>query len=196
MARIDDFRAQLTGGGARPSLFRVILMFPQTLPIPGATEASKKAEFLVRATSLPASRINTIEIPFRGRTTKLAGDRVFDNWGCTIMNDTDFAIRNALESWSALIANHTSTVGVLTSAAYQTDMYVQQLDRNDRALKTYKFVNCFPVNISEIQLDAGASGQIEEFSVEFALDYWSAVDSTDVNQTGNILSVGRAIAGI
>jgi hypothetical protein len=169
MTTINAFRAQLSGGGARPSQFKVILTFPTWAD---GTAAAVKGEFLVKATSLPASTIAPIDVPYRGRITKIAGERMFANWNVTIINDNDFMIRNALERWSKGVIDHESTNGRLASSSYQTDMVVQQLDRNDVAIKSYKFFNCFPQNISEIQLDFGSVANIEEFNCEFSVDYW------------------------
>lgn len=166
MARIDEFRAMLAGGGARPSQFRV------SLNIPGENNANQAAVFLVKGASLPASNITPIDVFFRGRIAKVAGERQFANWNVTILNDNDFVIRNALEQWSKRILDHSSTTGLLAPISYITDMRVEQLDRNDNAIKAYKFFNCFPQNIQEIQLDFAATTQIEEFQVEFSVDYW------------------------
>lgn len=172
MSRIDQFRAMLAGGGARPTQFKVILTFPTWV---AGTDAAIKGEFLVKAASLPASSLMPIEVPFRGRMSKIAGERVFQNWSVTVLNDNDFLIRNALERWSKGILSHDSTNGRLQSASYQTDMLVQQLDRNDNAIKQYKFFNCWPQLVGEIQLDFGAVQNIEEFQVEFSVDYWDTI---------------------
>lgn len=175
MSRIDDFRATLQQGGARPSHFRVTMTQPaglqgfQTDPV-----ASQLAVFMCKATTIPASRIQPIEVYYRGRPTKVAGERVFDNWNVQVINDGNFIVRNMLESWSQAIVRHANTNGELFSVNYQTDMLVEQLDRNDRVLKAYKFHNCFPLNISEIQLDFAANNTIEEFAVEFSIDYWTS----------------------
>lgn len=169
MARIETFRSHLSGGGARPSQFKVILAFPTWV---NGQDAAVKGEFLCKATALPASTISPIMVPFRGRISKIAGEREFQNWNVNIMNDNDFLIRNAMERWSKGIIEHQSTGGRLASSSYQTDMVVQQLDRNDNVVKAYKFYDCFPQVIGEIQLDFGASTQIEEFPVEFSVDYW------------------------
>lgn len=172
VTRIDSFRAMFAGGGARPSQFKVLLTFPAWV---GGTDAAIKGEFLVKAASLPSSTIMPIDVPFRGRPIKLAGERVFQNWNVTVLNDNDFLIRNALERWSKGVLDHQTTTGRLQPASYQTDMLVQQLDRNDNAIKTYKFFDCWPQTISEINLDFGASSNIEEFQVEFSIDYWDTV---------------------
>lgn len=176
MARIDDFRAFLTQGGARPTQFRVNLSFPTALGIDST--AAFSGVFMCTATSLPASNIQTIEVPYRGRQVKLAGERVFQNWQVRILNDSNFVIRKALEDWSAQILQHGSTFGITVPVLYAVDMEVVQLDRNELELRKYKFHNCFPTNISEISLDFGAVTQIEEFNVEFSVDYWT-VDSGD-----------------
>ena len=169
MARIDDFRAMLAGGGARPSQFKVMLAFPAWV---GGNSAAQAGEFLIKATSLPASSIAPIDVPFRGRIAKIAGERQFANWSVTILNDNDFLIKNALETWSKGILEHSRTDGRLAPTSYTSDLVVQQLDRNDLMIKEYKFYNCFPQNIQEIQLDFGTTTQIEEYQVEFSIDYW------------------------
>jgi hypothetical protein len=177
MSKISDFRSYLTGGGARPSQFRVTLNFPTWVATatPGAASF-----FLVKAASLPASTITPIEVPFRGRIAKIAGERQFQNWNVTVLNDNDFLIRNALEYWSNQILNHSATNGRIQPNDYAIDLKVEQLDRNDVAIKEYTFRNCFPQNIQEIGLDFGAVANIEEYQVEFSVDYW---ETTDRNPT-------------
>lgn len=170
MARIDDFRARLAGGGARPSQFKVMLTFPSWVNAGG--NAASAGEFLIKSASLPASVITPIEVPFRGRIAKVAGERQFANWSVAVLNDNDFLIRNALEVWSKGILEHDDTAGRMAPASYTSDMVVQQLDRNDEVLKEYKFFNCYPQSVAEIQLDFANTQQIEEFNVEFSIDYW------------------------
>lgn len=175
MARIDQFRAVLAGGGARPSQFVVSLTFPTWVSANGAALAG---QFLVKTAELPASIITPIDVPFRGRIAKVAGERQFANWNVTVLNDNDFLIRDALERWSAGILNHAQTNGIVAPTEYTSDLFVTQLDRNDVALKTYKFFNCFPQTVSPIGLDFGNTNTIEEFQVEFSVDYWTA-ETTD-----------------
>lgn len=169
MARIDDFRAMLSGGGARPSQFKVMLTFPNWV---NAGKSASAGEFLIKAATLPATIITPIDVPFRGRIAKIAGEKQFMNWNITVLNDNDFLIRNALEVWSKGILDHSSTNGRLAPASYTSDLIVQQLDRNDIVLKEYKMFNCFPQVVQEIQLDFGATTNIEEYPVEFSVDYW------------------------
>lgn len=170
--RIDEFRAVFSGGGARATQFKVMLTFPTWV---AGTDAAIKGEFLVKATSLPSSNIQPIDVPFRGRPIKIAGERVFQNWNVSVLNDNDFLIRNAMERWSKGILDHSSVNGRLAPSSYETDMIVQQLDRNDNPIKEYKFFNCWPQTIGEIQLDFAATTTIEEFPVEFSVDYWEVV---------------------
>lgn len=174
MAKIDSFRAFLAGGGARPSQFRVSIHFPAWVTVPTSAQST---QFLVKAASLPASIITPIDVPFRGRIAKIAGERQFANWNVTVLNDNDFAIRNALEQWSNGILNHTQTNGRVKPIDYSADLFVTQLDRNDNDIKTYKFINCFPQQIGEIGLDFGNVAQIEEYPVEFSVDYWEVIDA-------------------
>ena len=176
MARIDDFRAHLTQGGARPTQFEVNLVFPS---FANAGEAGTHGKFMCVATSLPSSTIQPIEVPYRGRMIKLAGERVFQNWSVRILNDGNFIIRGALERWSKTILEHASTAGTVRPTEYAVDLEVKQLGRSQAAgaeelvLRHYVFHNCWPVNISEIQLDFGNMNAIEDFNVEFSVDYWT-----------------------
>jgi hypothetical protein len=179
LARIDDFRAHLAQGGARPTQFKVNLSFPTGIGVEGIGGAAYAATFMCSSASIPASTIQSIDVPYRGRTVKLAGERVFQNWQVRVLNDGNFAIRKALESWSAQILSHESTTGFMQPNSYVSDMEVVQLDRDDMELRKYRFHNCFPTNISEISLDFGQITQIEEFNVEFSVDYWT-VDTGDV----------------
>lgn len=167
--RIDDFKAKLVGGGARSNLFDVVLSFP-----PFAGGDVETANFMCRATTLPASTMETVEVPFRGRIVKVAGDRSFDNWSVTIYNQTDMAIRNAFERWMNAINAHQANNGLTSPADYQTDMTVRQLDKDESVLKTYTFRGAFPVNVSAIDLSFDQTAEIEQFDVEFAYQYWES----------------------
>ena len=172
MATINSFRSNLTGGGARPSQFQVMLTFPNW--VAETSGAIQQAKFMVKAASLPASIITPIDVPFRGRYAKIAGERQFANWNVTVLNDGNFTIRRAMEAWSKGILLHSDTGGIVTPTDYTAQLQVQQLDRNDVVLRTYAFYNCYPQNIQEIQLDFGATTQIEEYQIEFSVDYWEA----------------------
>lgn len=175
--KINDFRAKLTGGGARGSQFEVALMFPSYNNID--QKSSERAVFMVTSTTLPISYIVPIEVHYRGRAIKIAGERQFQNWSVTIMVDGDMKIRQAFEVWSAMILNHSQTNGILAPKDYQQDMTVTQLDRNNKVLRTYKMRNCFPQAISEIRLDYADTQNIERFNVEFSCDYWEVLGETD-----------------
>ncbi len=175
--KINDFRKNLTGGGARGSQFEVALKFPQLKGID--TDTNRSAIFLVSATSLPGSFIAPIQVYYRGRATKIAGERQFQNWDVTFLVDGDMKIRRAFEIWSASILNHSQTNGILAPENYQQDMTVRQLDRNNNVLRTYKMMNCFPQTVSEIRLDYADTQNIERFNVEFSMDYWHVEGDTD-----------------
>jgi len=168
---IDQFRAQLIGGGARANQFKVEVLVPQ---LPGISNFDiRKASLLCKATALPAMALTEIEIPFRGRKIFLAGDRDFpDTWDVTFLNDTDFAIRNAMEQWSNAINNLATGQGESNSLAYCADMTVSQLDKDDRVLKQYKFINAWPLTISNIELTTEAATAVEEFQVSFRYQHF------------------------
>lgn len=177
MANISSFRTNLSGGGARPAHFKVTLSYPGGTGLTG--NKATNDSFLIKAASLPASTVQSIEVPWRGRMTKIAGERVFSNWQVTIINDNDFYHRKLLEQWSHKMLNNDMTNGLIKPADYSTDLIVEQLDRNsETAIQTYTFKACWPVSVGEISLDFGNSNAIEEYNVEFSVDYWENAATT------------------
>ena len=202
---IDSFRSRLVGGGARPNLFEVKLVYPEGI----ATSVADKelpidTRFMVKAANLPASNINVIDIPFRGSNLKIAGDRTFDIWTITVINDTSFRLRNAFEAWMNRINRVDNATGEVTPIDYQTNAYVYQLGRDVtkagssvgvseyigdsvgklgkqkatnakvEVLKTYKFHGIFPTNVSAIELSYDQSDSVEEFTVDLQVQWWDA----------------------
>jgi hypothetical protein len=190
--KITDFKSQLTGGGARPNLFEVELSFPngtgqqlnyisadsgstadsQSLATNGL--AQDKIPFMVKAAALPASNITPVEVPFRGRILKVAGERTFDTWTVTVLNDTDFKIRTVMEQWMNGISRLSNGSGEVNPTDYTANAAVYQLGRNGNIHRKYNFVGLFPTNVSEIALSMDTTDTIEEFTVEFQVLYWTA----------------------
>jgi len=179
---ISNFKSKLTGGGARANLFEVVLTFPDTAQ--PDSEVLEKARFLVKSANLPASNVSPIEVPFRGRTLKIAGDRSFESWTVTVMNDTDFAIRSAFERWMNTINRLSDNTGLTNPADYQADAYVYQLDRDGSTLRSYRFFDTFPTQVGPIELSYDAQG-IQEFTVELQVQYWEAIKGTGPNAGGD-----------
>ena len=172
MAQIDDFKANLIGGGARANQFRVTITPPTGIAI-GLDV--RRTSFLVRASNLPGQTLTEIAIPFRGRSIYIAGDRSFDGpWTTTFMNDTDFMVRNAMERWANGINDLAAGTGVIAPADYQTDLFVEHLDRDDTILKSYIFRNSWPTTIAAIDLTSDAADAIEEFEVTWRYQHFEA----------------------
>jgi hypothetical protein len=188
---LSQFKTKLEGGGARPNLFEVSLTnFPPgvQLGIQGDGDGvfdAEKFTFLCKAAALPASNIAPIDVPFRGRILKVAGDRTFDTWTITVINDQDFMYRRAFESWMQNIGQYSDHSGLTEPNAYMTDATVIQLGRGAvnretgqgtggaaDVLAQYRFKDIFPTNISQIDLSYDTSDTIEEFTVEFQVQYW------------------------
>jgi hypothetical protein len=170
MGNIDDFKANLIGGGARANQYRVTVV-----PPPGIATGLdiRRTSFLVTASNLPASTLGEIAIPFRGRNVYISGDRPApDSWSTTFYNDTDFMIRNAMELWQNGINSYVDNTGVISPSDYQTDLTVEQLDRDDTVLKSYIFRNAFPTVIAAIELSMDEATAIEEFAVEFRYQHF------------------------
>jgi len=169
MATVDDFKAKLIGGGARANLFKATLAFPAYAA--GDTEL---AQFMCKAAQLPASVVGQIDVPYRGRQMKIAGDRTYENWTVTIINDTGSEIRDAMERWQNGINTHASNGGLTNPADYEADLAIDQLDKAGNSVKSYTFRSAWPVNVSSIDVSNESTDTIEEFTVEFAYQYWES----------------------
>ena len=169
---ISAFRGKLTGGCARSNLFVVDITFPASVGPDNVRD--EKVNFLCKAAEIPASNLGNIPVPYRGRVLPVAGDRTFDPWTVTIINDTDFLIRDAMERWSNSINDLQTAQGLVDPAAYQTRAFVKQLGRSgsgpdskEPVLRTYLFEGIYPNVVSSIPLDFGATDQIQEFQTTF-----------------------------
>jgi len=170
MANIDDFKANLIGGGARANQYRVTITPPPGIAI-GLDV--RRASFLVTASNLPASNLAAIPVPFRGRNIYVSGDRPApEPWSVTFMNDTDFMIRNAMERWQNGINDYAENTGVIAPADYQTDLTVEQLDRDDTVLKSYIFRSAYPLTVEAIELSNEEATAIETFVVTWRYQHF------------------------
>jgi hypothetical protein len=161
---INDMRSGLALGGAKPSLFQVQISNPVT------SLADLKAPFMIRAAALPASTLTPIEVPYFGRKIKVAGDRTFDPWTVTVINDEDFLVRNAMEQWMNSINSHTGNLRLATS--YKAQATITQYGKSGNVLRVYKFHGLFPTESTAIAMD-WETDAIETFDVTFQYDYWT-----------------------
>ena len=182
---IQDFKSALIGGGARPNLFEVSLTLPNTI-LKDENYEDGKFSILCKSAALPASNVASIDVPFRGRIFKVAGDRTFDVWTVTVINDQDFAIRNTMENWMQAIAQYGDASGFTNPEDYMQNAIVKQFKRGksnvgvDQAVGSglevaarYKFYDIFPTSVSAIDLSYDSSDTIEEFTVDFQVQYWT-----------------------
>lgn len=178
---ISSFKQALVGGGARPNQFRVRLMFPAAIVAAGSVninDAMRRGEFLCEATQMPGSIIGTAAGMYRGRRVPMYGDRQFQPWSFTVVNDSQFSIRNAFEIWMHYANNVRDNTGVTDPNLYTVDMGVDHLDRNDNVIKTYQFRGTFPVNVDPINLNFGDNDNLERFNVTVEYLSW---DNPDLN---------------
>ena len=184
---IDDFKNRLQFGGARPNLFEVKMTFPDTDIFGGKEEEYR---MMVKGAQLPASNVAEVVVPFRGRQLKVAGDRRFDPWTITILNDNDFDLRAAFERWSNYIVKVSDGSGTVAPSDYFADWEVYQLGRAPTDLnkpgsennvnlpvsRAYKMKGCWPSVVSAIELSYDTADTIEEFQVTMQVQYWEAYD--------------------
>ena len=206
---INSFKARLTGGGARANLFEVELGFPSALKgAPTAGVALDEGVFMVKAAELPASNIGDIPVNFRGRILHVAGDRTFDPWTVTIINNNDWSLRKTFEDWSNMINNRVWDSGVTNPSSYHRDAEVFQLARGGAksnasgnkersggdqqpVVAAYKFFGIWPSQVSSIALDYGSTDTIEEFQVTFQVEYWSVDYALDKTEGGKYVNAGN-----
>ena len=196
---VTEFKSNLKQGGARPSLFKVDFLYPSGIKPP-----SIRSEFLVKATTIPASTIGSYDVFYHGKTIHVAGDRSFDTWDTTIINDEDFGIRNSLESWMAAISNHTlntrdknlfqsNDMSEGSSAKYKSSLKVTQYSKAGDDLRTYIFKGAWPSALSTINLD-WSSQEIEEFTCTWMYDSWFVSAATSASNLPvppeNIVGIG------
>ena len=190
---IVDFKQKLTGGGARSNLFEVEIEYPTEINVTTGAEGPKEfGKFMIKAAEIPASNLGNIPVPFRGRVLPIAGDRTFDPWTVTIINDTNFRIREAMEVWSNSINDLQTSQGSINPVDYQTSAKVKQLSRQGgvdpgdiTVLREYRFEGIYPNVVSEIALDYGATDQIEEFQVTFNYLFYSVTDGVTIGESGS-----------
>ena len=177
-SNVSSFLTQVKQG-VRPNMFQVDITFP------GTVEADQTlVSYMCKSAALPASNIGVIEVPFRGRTVKIAGDRTFDNWSATFINDKEMKSRSYFEQWLNQINTHKANTGEIQDpTAYGRSVVIRQLEKDNSPagseLRSYKLWYAFPISTSAIDLAYDSNDQIEEFSVEFQYSYWTVGDDSD-----------------
>jgi hypothetical protein len=179
LSNVSSF-LQTIGQGVKPNMFLVDVQFPDSLSKGG--DDLNLTNILCKSAALPGSNLGVIEVPFRGRTVKIAGDRTFDTWSATFFNDKDFKLRAFFEEWANNINTHEANTSPLftpsTTSGYMADLSVKQLEKDaseeGSILREYTLKYCFPTNVSPIDLAYDSNDQIEEFTVEWQYSYFTA----------------------
>jgi hypothetical protein len=182
---VDQFKANMIGGGARANQFFVGLIFPGY--VTAGLLATAQSAFLVNSAALPGSIVNPILVPYRGREVKFAGERIFQPWTVTVLNDVSFNIRNRLEEWMNGMNGLQDGTGKTNPREYQTNLYVTQLDRNNAPLKSYTLNSAFPVDLGDIQLNYGDNDTIETYTVTFQYQHYTT-NFDDALSIGNVIN--------
>jgi hypothetical protein len=175
---VQSFLANFTGGGLRPNRYQIVLSFPNDvlLAVGGGTSTANKISFTCKTSSIPASAVGTVEVPFMGRQVKFAGDKTFDDWSITVLLDTDLIGRHIFEAWHDQIMgfnSNVSTPGFVNPANYMASGVVTLLDRSGSIIETYTIESIFPTQVGEITLGFDQNDQIADQQVTFAINGWS-----------------------
>ena len=170
---VNDIRAQLTGGGARANLFEVVMPFP-TVSNPGA--AAAKMSFTCKGAQMPGSDLGMVEMFYFGRTIKLMGNRTFPEWTTSVVNDEDFVVYNAVQSWMNAINSHEGNVrgAGVNPTDYQSSADIIHYGKDGEEIKKITVVNMWPSVLAPIDLDWSTNDALEEFTVTWQYDYWTA----------------------
>jgi hypothetical protein len=197
--RINEFLTTI-GQGVKPNMFSIDIQWPESGLVGGIPNGTDKdlINILCKSAALPASNLGVIEVPFRGRTVKISGDRTFDTWTATFFNDKDMKVRSYFEQWLEAMNTHEGNFAPLFTpnqdGGYMCDVRVKQLEKNSnteggQVLREYRLMHAFPTNVSQIDLAYDSNDQVEEFSVEFQYSYWTVTTPTSSNLDGG--SSGR-----
>lgn len=181
---INTFRSELKGDGARPTLFEILVYFPVSL---AGVFPTQQMSVMAKASSLPGSTLGIIEVPYFGRKIKVAGDRTFDDWTLTVINDEDFNIRNAFEFWQNSMDQYTTDAekkrvngASANPYSYVSNIIVKQFGKQGDVIKTYELVNAFPNSVGQIDVSWENNDQIEEFDVTFSLDFFRVIEAGQI----------------
>jgi len=184
-SNVSEFLAKVAQG-VKPNMFEVEIFFPSL----GLSVDNKLVNMMCKSAALPASSLGTIEVPFRGRTVKIAGDRTFDNWTATFINDKDMKTRGYFEKWLNIMNSHQGNTAEAFNPAegdsrYTADLFVTQIEKDasdsGTNLRKYKLWYAFPASVSQIDLAYDSNDQIEEFTVEFQYSYWTVEEGDAKN---------------
>ena len=185
--------------GIKPNMFAVDISFPAGGDF-GTTDKSL-TNILCKSAALPGSNLGVIEVPFRGRTVKIAGDRTFDTWTATFFADSNMEIRGLFEDWANSINSHEGNTAERFlpnqgTTGYMADLFVSQLEKDDQVggsvIRTYQLHHCFPTNVSAIDLAYDSNDQVSEFTVEWQYSFFTAGVGLTSKATGTKLSEGAS----
>jgi len=179
---VENFRAAMVRDGARPNLFECEINYPAGATISNSSTVRRTARFMCRAAQLPSSTMGYVSVPYFGREVKLAGNRIFQDWTVTVINDENFSIRNSFEQWMSAINSHVGNrrqSTLISTNSYVANGKVFQYGKTGNKIKEYVFRGMFPVDVSAVELDWGSNDTIEEFVVSFQYQYWTSAGTTD-----------------
>lgn len=168
---ISDFKNRLKGGGARPNLFEVEINFP---PYAGGASETDSGLYLAKSAALPAMTVGVIDVPFQGRQLPVSGDRTFQEWTVTFLNDTSFALRDAFERWQNGVNSVETNIGLDELSDFMSDIAVFQLNKNKDRIKEYQLQDAWPTEVGQIELSMDSTDTIEEFTVTFRYVQWAS----------------------
>ena len=173
---IHDFSSRFRGG-VRANLFNCRISTPNRGQL-------ADFEFHCKGTSMPASTVGNIDVPYRGRQLKVPGDRTFADWTVTVFNDKGMYIRGVFEEWMAKLQDHWENKQDMGMSPYGKAS-VTQLRRDGGSERTYNITSLYPTEVAAIDVAWDSNDAVEEYSVTFAVNHWVAGAGTQASASGN-----------
>lgn len=163
MFSIEEFKANFLGG-ARPNKFEV--------EVPNLPD---KVRYLIKAAPIPPGTIGEIIFHYQGTQTKLAGDRSYPDWNCSLVLDEDYAGYNEILAWQAIVKEHDTGLGANNHNLYKKDCFITHYSQAGEVIGQFQMFGAWPKEVGEIPLSWDTVDSPIEVSLIFSFDYWKRI---------------------
>lgn len=189
---INDF-IQNFKGGTRLNRFTV-----EGNVGPGTSTTNRLTPFHVRSASIPEATIGPVSVNYRGRTVTYSGDRVYQPWQITVLDDHAGGqsdpqnLFKMFHDWHDQINSHTGNIttfetGIDLSSLWSDVWTVKQYRLNcDSALygRAFKLFNVWPIGIGPLVLDMSQDNVLASFAVTLVYSHYTYEGAPYSTQSG------------